>query len=79
MDTKSDDYVREAAYYIWEQEGRPHGMDFEHWVKAKAELGRAAKSQSRKGQKKKSCASSAKSSKSTGGKKKRSRARKAKK
>jgi Protein of unknown function (DUF2934) len=27
-----------AAYYLWEQEGRPHGRDKEHWYKALAQL-----------------------------------------
>lgn len=34
--------LREAAYYLWEQEGRPDGKDFDHWIRANAELGRAA-------------------------------------
>jgi hypothetical protein len=34
----SDDAVRERAYQIWEREGRPHGRDFEHWVRAQVEL-----------------------------------------
>jgi hypothetical protein len=24
--------VREAAYYLWEAEGRPDGRDLEHWL-----------------------------------------------
>ena len=38
MGVISDDAVRERAYHIWEREGRPHGRDFEHWVRAKVEL-----------------------------------------
>jgi hypothetical protein len=34
----SDDAIRERAYLIWEREGRPHGRDFEHWVRAQVEL-----------------------------------------
>ena len=34
----SDDAIRERAYHIWEREGRPHGRDFEHWVRARVEL-----------------------------------------
>ncbi len=34
----SDALIREAAYYIWKNEGCPEGLDFEHWVKAKAQL-----------------------------------------
>ena len=26
------------AYTIWEQEGRPHGRDFDHWVQAEVLL-----------------------------------------
>jgi hypothetical protein len=26
------------AYTIWEQEGCPHGRDFDHWVQAEAQL-----------------------------------------
>ncbi|HHK73560.1 MAG TPA: DUF2934 domain-containing protein [Rhizobiales bacterium] len=28
------DGISEAAYLIWEAEGRPHGRDMEHWLKA---------------------------------------------
>jgi hypothetical protein len=27
-----------CAYAIWDQEGRPHGRDMEHWLQAKAQL-----------------------------------------
>jgi len=30
--------VRERAYQIWEQEGRVHGHDEQHWHRAKLEL-----------------------------------------
>jgi Protein of unknown function (DUF2934) len=30
--------VRERAYQIWEQEGRVHGRDEQHWHRAKLEL-----------------------------------------
>jgi len=26
--------LRDRAYYIWEREGRPHGRDFDHWLRA---------------------------------------------
>lgn len=29
------------AYQIWEAEGKPHGKDFDHWLKAEAELAAA--------------------------------------
>jgi hypothetical protein len=42
----SNDAVRERAYQIWEREGRPHGRDFEHWVRAQVELTVEARSNS---------------------------------
>lgn len=38
MATISEEAIRERAYKIWEREGRPHGCDFEHWVRAQVEL-----------------------------------------
>ena len=38
MGVISDDAIRDRAYLIWEREGRPHGRDFEHWVRAQVEL-----------------------------------------
>jgi hypothetical protein len=32
-----------AAYYLWEQEGRPHGRDGDHWRQATEQLERGAK------------------------------------
>ncbi len=32
--------VRERAYAIWEEEGRPHGRDLDHWHRAAAEIDR---------------------------------------
>jgi hypothetical protein len=26
------------AYAIWESEGRPHGRDYEHWLRAEREI-----------------------------------------
>ncbi len=26
--------IRERAYAIWEEEGRPHGREWEHWERA---------------------------------------------
>jgi hypothetical protein len=31
---KSHEEIAVAAYYLWEQEGRPHGRDQEHWRRA---------------------------------------------
>jgi hypothetical protein len=30
--------IQERAYHIWENEGRPHGRDFDHWLRAEQEL-----------------------------------------
>jgi hypothetical protein len=30
--------IRVRAYQIWEQEGRPHGRDREHWHEAERQL-----------------------------------------
>jgi hypothetical protein len=30
--------IRLRAYHIWEQEGRPHGRDAEHWREAERQL-----------------------------------------
>jgi len=29
--------IRERAYHLWEQDGRPHGRDIEFWSRAAAE------------------------------------------
>jgi hypothetical protein len=33
-----DDQVRERAYLIWVDEGRPHGRELDHWLRAKWEV-----------------------------------------
>jgi len=30
--------IAQRAYEIWEQAGRPHGLDREHWLQASAEI-----------------------------------------
>jgi hypothetical protein len=30
--------IRQRAYEIWEREGRPHGRDRIHWLRAEAEM-----------------------------------------
>jgi hypothetical protein len=30
--------VRERAYALWEEEGRPAGREFDHWVRARSEI-----------------------------------------
>jgi hypothetical protein len=39
--TKKEAEIGLRAYRIWEAEGRPHGKDFEHWLRAEAELSAA--------------------------------------
>lgn len=34
----NEDEIRQRAYAIWEQEGRPEGRQEEHWRRASAEL-----------------------------------------
>jgi hypothetical protein len=33
-----ENQIRERAYAIWEKEGRPHGREWDHWVRAAGEL-----------------------------------------
>jgi hypothetical protein len=33
-------WVKEAAYYIWEKEGHPHGRDLDHWLRGENEVRR---------------------------------------
>ena len=32
--TVTETQVREAAYYLWLEDGRPEGRDEEHWLRA---------------------------------------------
>ncbi|RYH07380.1 DUF2934 domain-containing protein [Tropicimonas sp. IMCC6043] len=34
-------HIREAAYFFWLDEGKPHGRDEEHWQKAVVALKQA--------------------------------------
>jgi Protein of unknown function (DUF2934) len=34
MNKDSDQSTREAAYFLWENEGQPAGKDLEHWERA---------------------------------------------
>ena len=38
MGMSRQDRIRERAYQLWEQAGRPSGRDLEHWARAEAEL-----------------------------------------
>ena len=37
-DGHKDDQIRERAYLIWVDEGRPNGREVDHWLRAKWEL-----------------------------------------
>src|SRR5215467_11918951 len=39
--TKHEEKIRKRAYELWEQDGRPHLRDHDHWLKAEAELAAA--------------------------------------
>lgn len=36
----SDRWIREAAYFIWEKEGRIHGRDLDYWLRAENDVRR---------------------------------------
>ena len=38
-DSDRSELIRQRAYEIWEEQGRPHGHDVDHWLQAEAELG----------------------------------------
>jgi hypothetical protein len=44
MDIAQQDlWIRERAYWLWEEEGRPEGRELDHWYRASREIaGRAA-------------------------------------
>ncbi len=42
MSEKDIEYIRVAAYYIWENEGRPQGRDAEIWAMAEKSLKKPA-------------------------------------
>lgn len=33
-----EETIRQTAYRLWEQQGKPDGQDFVHWLKARDEL-----------------------------------------
>jgi len=35
---KIANFVKERAYYIWEEEGKPQGKDLDIWLKAEKEV-----------------------------------------
>ena len=45
MEHAREEDIRERAYAIWEQDGRPEGRSLAHWSQAEAELGGAVEDQ----------------------------------
>src|SRR5947207_3184084 len=41
MTVHKETLIAQRAYEIWEQSGRPHGRDREHWLQATAEIEQA--------------------------------------
>ena len=39
---QQETWIRERAYAIWEQEGRPAGRENQHWYQAACEVGDSA-------------------------------------
>lgn len=37
-DAEHEERVRQRAYELWEQDGRPHGRHVEYWQRARAEI-----------------------------------------
>ena len=33
-----DERIRKRAHEIWEEEGRPEGREYSHWLRARAEI-----------------------------------------
>jgi hypothetical protein len=40
-DTDLTERIRQRAHAIWENEGRPHGCDLIHWLRAEHEVRKA--------------------------------------
>ena len=38
MTSEKEDRIRRRAYELWEQEGRPQGREWDHWVQAAREV-----------------------------------------
>ena len=36
MDHDREEWIAKRAYVLWEQSGRPHGFEHEHWSQAAA-------------------------------------------
>ncbi|MBI5162450.1 MAG: DUF2934 domain-containing protein [Magnetospirillum sp.] len=42
MDSDQDEKIREIAYRLWEEAGRPAGRDLDIWLEAEAAAGKPA-------------------------------------
>ncbi len=42
MSADRDARIRDHAYRLWEQEGRPHGRELDFWLTAEAQVSDAA-------------------------------------
>ena len=38
MGSETESRIRARAYLLWEESGRPDGMEHEHWVQAEREI-----------------------------------------
>ncbi|RWX81804.1 DUF2934 domain-containing protein [Neorhizobium lilium] len=45
MENDREQQIRERAYALWEQEGRPQGDDLRHWLAALTEFGAEGQAQ----------------------------------
>ncbi len=45
--TAENDAISKLAYEYWEGEGRPHGRDVEHWLRAERSVAESVKEQAR--------------------------------
>ena len=41
MTADIQDKIRQRAFELWQAEGHPEGRDYDHWLKAEAELSAA--------------------------------------
>lgn len=48
MPEQKEQAIRERAYAIWEEEGRPDGKDLEHWRRAEDEINSAGEASENK-------------------------------
>jgi Protein of unknown function (DUF2934) len=42
MASDREQEIRQRAYELWEQEGKPHGDDLRHWLRALEQFGNGA-------------------------------------